>query len=176
MSLPRLPARLPDDMAAALGQAIAGYGFLEEALKRAIYSLTLQGLGRDADERAIEKWLQRMDDIADDSLGTLIDSFLAAMGRQRVPGREALALQLDRIRRMRNLLCHASWRPGAQPGYWHPTFINTKGQRFPEDMAVADLRLARADTLCAARQVIAIMRDTGIEGEWAGLSTEDPDR
>lgn len=172
MSLPRPPIRLPDDMAAALGQAIAGYGFLEEALKRAIYSLTLQGLGRDADDRAIGKWLERMEDIADDSLGTLIDSFAAAMGKQSIPGREALHRRLGAIRLTRNLLCHASWRPGALPGHWHPTFINTKGERFPEDMSVADLRRARADTMCAARQVIAIMRDTGIDGEWAGLDAD----
>ena len=68
MSLPRAPDRLSDEMALAIGHAVSGFGFLEEALKRAIFSLTRQGLGEDATESALEKWLRRMEEIADDSL------------------------------------------------------------------------------------------------------------
>ena len=62
MSLPRAPDRLSDEMAQALGHAVAGFGFLEEALKRAIFSLTRQGLGQDADDAALQKWLRRMEE------------------------------------------------------------------------------------------------------------------
>ena len=54
MALPRAPDRLSDDMAAAIGHAVSAFGFLEEALKRAIFSLTRQQLGQDETEAAAE--------------------------------------------------------------------------------------------------------------------------
>ena len=168
MPLPHAPDRLPEEMAAALGHAVAAFGFLEEALKRAIFSLTRKGLGQDAQDHALHAWLRRMEEIADDTLGTLIDSFLAAARRSDGVDLGALPRTLTDLRRMRNLLCHASWRPGARPGMWHPTFINTRGERHPDDMSADDLLHVRDRTLQAARQVVAVMRRTGIDGEWAG--------
>lgn len=173
MSLPRAPDRLSEEMASAIGHAVAGFGFLEEAIKRAIFSLTRQGLGEDATDAELEKWLRRIDDIADDSLGTLIDSFGAAMKQARIHDREVLLDHLGEIRLKRNLLCHASWRPGKEAGYWHPTFINTRGERFPDDMNAEDVRAIHAETLRLARRVVSIMRATGIDGEWAGHEEED---
>lgn len=172
MSLPRAPDRLSDEMAAAIGHAVSGFGFLEEALKRAIFSLTRQGLGEDAEDAALEKWLRRMEDIADDSLGTLIDSFNAAMKQARIDERDLLSDQLSGLRLSRNLLCHASWRPGKEPGLWHPTFINTRGERYPDDMSAGDVARIHDQTLRAARRVVSIMRATGIDGEWAGHDEE----
>ena len=172
MPLPRAPDRLPDEMAAALGHAVAAFGFLEEALKRAIFSLTRKGLGQDAQDHALEAWLRRMEEIADDTLGTLIDSFLAAARRSEGVELGALPSTLTDLRRMRNLLCHASWRPGRKPGHWYPTFINTKGERHPTEMAPADVDAIQARTLAVARRVVSIMRATGIDGEWAGYEQD----
>lgn len=167
---PPLPApdRLTDDMATAIGHAVAGFGFLEEALKRAIFSLTRQGLGEDASEKELEKWLQRMEDIADDTLGTLIDSFIAAIKRSRIDDRHILTDELGELRLKRNLLCHASWRPGSMPGYWHPTFINTRGERYPDEMNAEEINAIQKKTQKIARRVASIMRMTGIDGELAG--------
>lgn len=169
MALPRAPDRLSDEMAAAIGHAVAGFGFLEEALKRAIFSLSRQQLGEEADDKALQRWLRRMEEIADDTLGTLIDSFAASMRQAEVQGRDELAEDLRAIRLNRNLLCHASWRPGRKPGHWHPTFINTRGERYPDEMDPAAVHAIHAETLRAARRVVSIMRGTGIDGEWAGL-------
>lgn len=169
MALPRAPDRLSDEMAAAIGHAVAGFGFLEEALKRAIFSLSRQQLGEEADDKALQRWLRRMEEIADDTLGTLIDSFAASMRQAEVQGRDGLAEDLRAIRLNRNLLCHASWRPGRKPGHWHPTFINTRGERYPDEMDPAAVHAIHAETLRAARRVVSIMRGTGIDGEWAGL-------
>ncbi|MCF3974645.1 hypothetical protein [Paracoccus salsus] len=172
MTLPRAPDRLSDEMASAIGHAVSAFGFLEEALKRAIFSLTRQGLGEDADDAALERWLRRMEEIADDTLGTLIDGFVAAMRQARVEDRHILAESLSRLRLQRNLLCHASWRPGQQPGHWHPTFINTRGERYPDDMSAGDVHDIHDITLQAARRVVSIMRATGIDGEWSGHDDE----
>lgn len=173
MSLPRAPDRLSAEMAEALGHAVSGFGFLEEALKRAIFSLTRQGLGEEASDAALQRWLRRMEDIADDSLGTLIDSFLAAARQAGVDDHATLQKELARIRLLRNLLCHASWRPGSLPGHWHPTFINTRGERYPDDVSAADLEAIHQQTLQLARRVVSIMRATGIDGKWLGQSVTD---
>lgn len=173
MSLPRAPDRLSEDMASAIGHAVSGFGFLEEALKRAIFSLTRQGLGEDVSEQELENWLRRMEEIADDSMGTLIDSFVASARRAGVDEHHGLAGELTGIRLKRNLLCHASWRPGSKPGYWHPTFVNTRGERYPDEMNAEDVEEIHAKTLSIARRVVSIMRATGIEGELAGAGEDE---
>jgi hypothetical protein len=172
VALPRAPDRLSDDMASAIGHAVAGFGFLEEALKRAIFSLTRQGLGETTDDAALQRWLRRMEEIADDTLGTLIDSFVAALRHARIADRDEMTRDLTQIRLKRNLLCHASWRPGKVAGTWHPTFINTRGQPFPDDMTSEDVEAIHALTLRVARRVVSIMRATGIDGEWSGYEDE----
>ena len=54
MAGPDDPERLPDDMAAAIGHAVSAFGFLEEALKRAIFSLTRKQLGEESKDATSE--------------------------------------------------------------------------------------------------------------------------
>ena len=169
MSMSRAPDRLPDDFAAQIGHAVSGFGFLEEALKRAIFAMSRSGLGNSPDDRALAKWLERMEDVADDSLGTLIEQFIKQMGPAASHETATLETDLRNIRRSRNLLCHASWRPTGKPGQWHPSFLNTKGATFAEDLSAGDIAAIHADTLAVAAKVVAIMRATGIEGAWVGF-------
>lgn len=163
-----MPDRLSDDMALSVGHAVSAFGALEEALKRTIFSLTRKGIGEDASDAALQKWLERIEDIADDSLGTLIDSFLSSVKKAKINDYEELQSSLHQIRTKRNLICHASWRPGDKPGYWHPTFINTKGEHYPGEMNPADIEAIYNETTKITKRVLDIMRATGIEGELAG--------
>ena len=175
MSFPRAPAILPAEFAAALGHAVAGFGFLEEALKRAIHALSRDRIGEAPTEAELQQWIERMEQIADDSLGTLIDSFIATCTRcGALPQRSELAEQLEILRQRRNLLCHASWKPGSRNGAWRPAFVSTKGEVFMGELTLKDLRDTRARTLRAARRVIAAMRRTGHEGWWVGSGEEPP--
>lgn len=141
---------LPAPLAAELGQTIASFGHVEDMLKRAIFALDRHrlpgGLG-DADFRA---WLRRMDHVAADSLGTLIERMERTLARENIADPELLG-QLDEIKAWRNLLCHAAWQPVAEG--WQPRFANTQGEMFEAPMDASDLAAIRAMTLDAARRV-----------------------
>ncbi|MDO5631488.1 MAG: hypothetical protein Q4G22_06590 [Paracoccus sp. (in: a-proteobacteria)] len=161
-------------MAQAIGHTVSAFGFLEESLKRAIYSLTLKGLGDSASDAALQAWIERMEDLADDSMGTLIDAFASASRNSEAEGRKPLIAELREIRKMRNLICHASWRPTHAPGLWQPTFINTKGAPAPGPMTATEVNRLHDQTLAAARHCLAIMRATGITGQIAGHEGDPP--
>lgn len=161
--------RLPEDFARALGHAVAGFGWLEEVMKRTIYTLDRARLAEDLSDADMQRWLQRISDIADDSMGTLVEQLDAALRRHPgVQGRDTLNDRLVAIKQMRNLLCHASWRPTEKPGRWHPAFVNTRGEVFPEDIDIPDLDRLTAETREIGLRITAIMRGTGIESIWHG--------
>ncbi|MDF3606001.1 hypothetical protein PE067_07570 [Paracoccus sp. DMF-8] len=161
--------RLPAEFAAALGHAVAAFGWLEEIMKRTIYTLDRARLADDLSDAEMQRWLRRMSDIADDSMGTLVEQLDAALRRHPgVRGRDALNDELIAIKQMRNLLCHASWRPTGDPGRWHPAFVNTRGEVFPEDMGIGDLDRLTRETHDIGLRITAIMRGTGIDSVWPG--------
>lgn len=163
--LPRRAARLPDDFAAALGHAVAGFGFLEEALKRGIHALSLEDLGETPSEAEVDAWVTRMAQITGDSLGTLIDSFLAGLDRQGIEGaaRRRLTPQLHAVRDSRNMLAHASWQPTGDGG-WRPGFVSNRGKPVPERMDPSDLEAIRRQSADVAAEVLALARATGQDG------------
>lgn len=163
---------MPADFAALLGQCVASFGWLEEVIKRTIYSLDRARLADDLTPQELQAWLSHIGNIADDSMGTLVEQLDAAMRRH--PGlrdRNALTRRLGAIKRQRNLLCHASWRPGSKPARWHPAFVNTRGEPFDQDMGTEDLQATLTETLEVGQMVLAVLRATGVEGFWAG---DDP--
>ncbi|WP_347266776.1 hypothetical protein [Paracoccus sp. (in: a-proteobacteria)] len=160
---------LPAEFAQALGQAVASFGWLEEIIKRTIYALDRARLAEDLTHEELQTWLTHMENIADDSMGTLIEQLDAAMRRH--PGlreRNRITDRLNEIKQQRNLLCHASWRPTEEKGRWHPAFVNTRGEVFDHSFAVEDLEAAREATIEIGRRVLRVMRATGVQGEWPG--------
>lgn len=160
---------LPPDFAAALGQCVAAYGWLEEILKRTLYALDRARLADDLSEAELQRWLDHIGQIADDSMGTLVEQLDAAMRRH--PGlhdRDRITDRLSDAKLMRNLLCHASWRPTEDAARWHPAFVAARGQVQDQALSRPDLERIRQDTIEIGQRVIAVMRATGIPGYWAG--------
>lgn len=159
---------LPADFAAGLGQCVANFGWLEEILKRAIFALDRAKLADDLTPQELQVWLTRIGALADDSMGTLIEQLDAAMRRYAgLRDRSSITDGLMDMKRHRNLLCHASWRP-ADGGRWHPAFVNSKGVIFDQALGLDDLDRIRSDTIAIGQRVIGVMRATGIDGYWAG--------
>lgn len=145
---------LPEPLAVEIGWAVASFGHLEDMLKRAIFALDRRRLPASIHDSDFRNWLRRMDHVAADSLGTLIerlDRTLLSEGRAD----PELIGQLDEVKSWRNLLCHANWRPlGAA---WQPVFANTRGEIFDSPLDAPDIRAIRDMSLDSARRVARII-------------------
>lgn len=141
-------------MAAEIGWAVAGFGHLEDMLKRAIFALDRWRLPGAIRESEFRSWLRRMDHVAADSLGTLIERLERTLSREGCADPELIG-QLDEVKSWRNLLCHASWQP--QGGGWRPFFANTRGEIFDAPLDASDIRAIRDMTLDSARRVARLI-------------------
>lgn len=154
---------LPAPLAAELGWTIASFGHLEDMLKRAIFALDRDRLSGGIRECDFRQWLRRMDHVAADSLGTLIERLERTMAREGQSDRDLIG-QLDEIKTWRNLLCHAAWREAADGAGWQPVFANTRGEIYDGTLDGDDLAAIRAMTLDAsarARRLIESLDDHG---------------
>ena len=158
---------LPAPLAAELGRTIAGFGHLEDMLKRAIFALDRDRLSGAIRERDFRDWLRRMDHVAADSLGTLIERLDRTLARENRIEPE-LSADLEEIKSWRNLLCHAAWRPAADGTGWQPIFANTRGEIYDGTISESDLAAIRAMTLDAAnraRRIIESLDDGNGTGD-----------
>lgn len=158
---------LPAALAAELGWTIAAFGHLEDMLKRAIFALDRDRLPGRIGESDFRDWLRRMDHVAADSLGTLIDRLDRTLAREGRADRDLIA-DLDEIKTWRNLLCHAAWRPAADGTGWQPVFASNGGELFDGVLAEPDLSAIRALTLDAASRARRIIESLGDDQNGAG--------
>lgn len=154
---------LPDDLAAELGRTIASFGHLEDMLKRAIFALERDRLSGEIREPEFHAWLRRMQVVAVDSLGNLIERLDTALRRAN-RAETALIEQLHGIKDWRNILCHAAWQP-AEGGGWAPVFANTRGEAFEGTMEPAQLRAVCEQSLDTARRVARLI-DELLVSDW----------
>lgn len=129
----RLPGNYPahllsDEFLAALGRTVATFGFLEETLVRATYSLTgTVPAPNENVEHALRSWLGKLERALKDSLGGLITvygSAYRAHPRAASVGFEDLVRDLRSAADIRNVLCHGSWPPPNAQGAAVPFFVN----------------------------------------------------
>jgi len=164
----RLPARYPThahDPAfwEALGRAVATFGFLEEMLLRAIFALTVTTPYDESEmELAYAAWASRMTHSLSETLRPLIKNYEKAI-REHPDIREGLDDLLSDLRdacKIRNAICHGSWRVPDSMGRSIPFYVNWQGEVFntPVDRAFLEtLQKATADLACAVINTVTEM-------------------
>jgi hypothetical protein len=117
-----------------LGRTVATYGLLEETLGRAIFALTgTRKYKVEEADVAYAKWLPTLQKALSDPLGGLIDSFAKALrehGEVGLENPDDLVTDLRAAARLRNVLCHGSWRPPDANGKSIPFFVTSKMEIF----------------------------------------------
>ena len=117
-----------------LGRAVATFGFLEEVLGKAIFSFTARKPCEASElEEAYRKWLPTLEKALTDALGRLVDGFERVVREHpsaSVPDLDELLADLRKAARIRNVLCHASWRPPDAAGASTPLYVERGGKVF----------------------------------------------
>ena len=147
MSAP-LPAGFPTHRHSAafwerLGRAVGTFGFLEELLGKAIFSFTaMKPYEAREVEKAYREWAPRLERALTDPLGRLVDDFERAVTEHptaRVPGLDELLADMREAARIRNVLCHGSWRPPNAEGASTPLYVERGGNVFVTEVDCAYL-------------------------------------
>lgn len=147
------PADFPTHLHSAefweeLGRTVATFGFLEETLGKAIFALTgTREYAEDEIDEAYEKWLPTLKKAISDPLGSQIDLYAKALrehGKVGLTNADELIEDLREAARIRNVLCHGSWRKPDDEGRSVPFFITSKMMLFNTPIDVAYLRQTRA--------------------------------
>lgn len=162
---PEFPTHLhPEPFWTALGRAVATFGFLEEALGKAIFAFTAtRSYPEDEVGAAYEKWLPTLRRALSDPLGQLIDTYGRAVREHQDATIENLPELLADLRAastVRNVLCHGSWRAPDERGRSLPLFISRQGGRFdtPIDQAfLGQVQRHVAELACAVVNTVTHM-------------------
>lgn len=146
-----------------LGKAVAAFGYLENTLVSACYSLTPPP----ADPRDLQaehvpahlQWYAEVEAFRADSLHVLagrFDKLLKKDGRVPHTVRNELRRQLDELRHWRNALCHGAWFGFSGDGAGvlsHYSVKNRRITRFPPTVALKDLAELRGRVVDATIRV-----------------------
>lgn len=154
----------PAEFWESLGRVIGTFGFLEETLCKAIFSFTATKPYDEAEiSRAYDEWLPKLERSLMDPLGSLIDSYGKAVRDHPHATITNLNDLLDDLReasKIRNVLCHGSWRTPDSNGRAVPFFVNRKKERFetPIDKQFLDQTQAHCvDLICAVINTVTHM-------------------
>jgi len=157
----RLPSGFPThrhsaEFWAALGRAVATFGFLEEILGKAIFALTgTRRVSEDKFQEEYEKWLPTLERALSDPLGGLIDSYGKAFRTNEattVKNMDELLSLLRKASTIRNVLCHGSWRIPDALGRSLPLFVDKNQRIFETPIDIAYLNQVQrhvSELICA---------------------------
>ena len=155
----------PAEFWEALGRTVGTFGFLEEALGKAVFSFSgTRKIPEDQVDAESEKWGKTFEKALTDALGGLIDSYGKAVRDNKdatVPNLEDLLTRLRAVSGIRNLLCHGSWnsRPDNQ-GQSFPMYFNRKMESYDAPIDIAYLQQLRdhvVELACAVINSVTLM-------------------
>ena len=148
----------------SLGRTVATFGFLEETLTKAIFSFTAtKPYSENEVHQAYEKWRPKLEKALTDQLGNLIETYGKAVREH--PGskienfNEFLAL-LKKASKIRNVICHGSWRPPDSYGASIPFFVNRTLEVFETPVDTEFLEQVQrhtAELACAVYNTVTCM-------------------
>ena len=169
VDIDRLPAGFPThrhsaEFWQALGRAVATFGFLEEALGKAIFSFTaMRPYPHELIENAYRGWLKTLERALSDPLGNLIDSYAKAVrdhGDASIGNLDELIADLRKAAVVRNVICHGSWGIPDECGRSLPLFVSKRIEKFdtPIDKAYLDqLQRHTVELACAVVNTVTHM-------------------
>lgn len=148
----------------ALGRSVAAFGFLEEVLLKAIFAVTATTpYEAEKIEAAYEAWVPTLTRSLSDPLGSLIDTYGKAVRNHRdsnIENFDALLEDLRKACKIRNAICHGSWRSPDSNGLSIPFYVSKYGEIFDTPIGIAfleQLRKATADVACSVVETVTHM-------------------
>lgn len=147
-----------------LGRVVGTFGFLEEILLKASFAFTAtRPYAEDEIDEAYKKWMMKLEKSLSDPLGGLIDTFGKAVRdypNADVEGFENLMSDLRQASKVRNALCHGSWRKPNSDGKALLFFINRQNDVFDTEIDCAfldQLQRHAASLACAVMDTVGAM-------------------
>lgn len=141
-----------------LGRTVATFGFLEEVLGKAIFAFTAtKQYSEEAVAEALEQWLPKLEQSLHQTLNPLIDIYVKSVKDHQGSTLQNLAElehDLREAAKMRNVLCHGSWRMPNEDGGSVPFFVNKQMMVFDTSVDVAFLQQTQAHVAELACAVI----------------------
>lgn len=133
-----------------LGRTVGTFGFLEEVLGKAIFALTAtREYPDDKLEEAYLQWLPLLERALSDQLWNLAETFGKAAREHpecTLQNLDDLIEDLKQASKIRNVLCHASWRSPDAQGFSIPLFVTKRGEVFETPINIDWLRQVQAHT------------------------------
>jgi hypothetical protein len=146
-----------------LGRAVANFGFLENVLAQAICALTTTV--KCSDDEAKEE-LKKLENILEkaltDTLLPLSKSYLEA-AKVRSIDVTGIVKEIEEITRIRNVLCHGSWRAPDIFGGSIPFFVGRNKEIFDTAVDVPFLKIIQKGTIKIACDVVNSVIQNGID-------------
>ena len=124
VNISEIPEKFPTQAHSAifwesLGRAVATFGFLEEVLMKAVFSFTATRSYSESEiQDAYDKWVPFLEKTLSDQLGSLINSYEKAVEGNsdfNPENFDHLVSDLRKAAKIRNVICHGSWRWPNQP-------------------------------------------------------------
>ncbi len=169
INLDELPSQFPTNMHEpsfweSLGRAVATFGFLEETLAKAIFAFTAtKPYSEEEGQTALDNWLPKLQNALSDQLWNLIKSYAKAVREHpdaTIENLEELVQQLKKASKVRNVICHGSWRSPNTEGASIPFFVNRQQERFDTAIDVSyllQLQKHVSELICAVVDTVTHM-------------------
>jgi hypothetical protein len=148
-----------------LGRAVATFGFLEEVLAKAIFSFSATRPYKQSEiNEAYNNWLPMLERTLSDPLGNLIKTFKKSVCDHpfaTITNLDELITQLEKASKLRNVICHGSWRIPDSNGASVPFFVNRQQEVFETAVDCKFLTQLQKATAELACEVISTVTHLG---------------